>query len=88
MKDPANDDNIIDAYLDDDGTRTKLLVLIREENEIAERAVKLENEGKIDDAVKEWKKIFGKSNENKSGGYNFQPSGPTIIRNPSKPWAS
>ncbi len=87
MKDPANDDNIIDAYLDDDGTRTKLLVLIREENEIAERAVKLENEGKIDDAVKEWKKIFGKSNENKSGGYNFQPSGPTIIRNPSKPWA-
>lgn len=87
MSDSANEDNIIDEYLDDDGTRAKLLSLIGEENKIIENAVKLENEGKNDEAIKEWKKIFGKGNEDKGSSYNFQSSGPTIIRNPSKPWA-
>lgn len=87
MKDPANEDNIIDEYLDDDGTRAKLLGLIGEENKIIENAVKLENEGENGEAVKEWKKIFGKSDEDKGDSLNFQPSGPTIIHNPSKPWA-
>jgi len=87
LKDPANGSNIIDGYLDSDDARTKLLNLVKAEKEVAERAVKLEKEGKEDDAVNEWKKIFGKGDEDKSGGYNFQPSGPTIIRNPSKPWA-
>ncbi len=87
LKDPANDSNIIDGYLDSDGTRTKLIGLIKTEKEVAEKAVKFENDDNEDDAVREWKKIFGKSNENKDGSYNFQPNGPTIIRNPSKPWA-
>ena len=87
LKDPANDSNIIDGYLDSDGTRTKLIDLIKTEKEVAEKAVKFEKEGNEDDAIKEWKKIFGKSDENKGSSYNFQPSGPTIIRNPSKPWA-
>ncbi len=87
MKDPANENNIIDEYLDSDGTRTKLLGLINEENKIVENAVKLENEGKDDEAVKEWKKIFIKHNGDKNGGYIFQPSKPTIISNPSKQWA-
>ena len=87
LKDPANNSNIIDSYLDNDSTRTKLLDLIKTEKEVAERAVKFEKEGGEDNAVKEWNKIFGKSGENKGDSYNFQPSGPTIIRNPSKPWA-
>ena len=89
MKDPANEDNVIDEYLDSDGTRTKLLSLIREENKIVESAVRLGNEGKDDGAIKEWKKIFAK-NENGDFSKN-QPysSGPTFInRNPSKPWCN
>lgn len=86
MKDPANEDNIIDEYLDDDGTRAKLLDLIGEENKIAENAVKLENDGKDDEAVKEWKKIFAKDENGDSSKNHPYPSGPTFInRNPSKP---
>lgn len=86
MKDPANEDNIIDEYLDDDGTRAKLLSLISEENKIAENAVKLENDGEYDEAVKEWKKIFVKDENSDSSKNQPYPSGPTFInRNPSKP---
>ena len=87
MKDPANQNNIIDEYLDSDGTRTKLLGLVNEEKEVAERAVKLEKEGNDDEAVKEWKKIIESSDDNKNSNYDYRSNGPTIIRNPSKPWA-
>lgn len=87
MKDPANEDNIIDAYLDDDGTRTELIGLINEENQIAEKAIELENEGKNDEAVKEWKKIFEKEENDNSTKNQPSSSRPTVInRSPSKPW--
>ena len=89
MTDPANNDNVIDAYLDDDGTRTELLDLINEENQIAERAIKLESEGKDDEAIKEWKIIFEKEKNNDSSKNQPYSIGPTVInRSPSKPWCN
>ncbi|TRZ50848.1 MAG: nucleotidyltransferase [Dehalococcoidia bacterium] len=87
LTDPANPENVIDAYLDEDGTRDDLVSLIATEKEIANEAIRFEKNGDDDGAIAKWKKIFEKSDGDKSGSYNFQPSGPTIIRNPSKPWA-
>lgn len=89
MKDPANEENIIDKYLDDDGNRDEILNLIADEKKIMEKAIEFENKGEDDNAIKEWKKIFeGK----KDGGTDkdYPPSnGPTFInRNPSKPWCN
>lgn len=89
MKDPANEDNVIDAYLDEDGTRTELLGLFNEENQIAENALKLENGGKNDEAVREWKKIFTKEENDNSSKNQPYSSGPTFInKSPSKPWCN
>jgi hypothetical protein len=87
LTDPANSENIIDTYLDEDGTRNDLLSLIASEREIANKAIELEKNGDDDGAVAEWKKIFEEYDEDKGDSYNFQPSGPMIIRNPAKQWA-
>ena len=88
-KDPANEDNIIDEYLDDDGTRAKLLGLISEENKVAKNAIRLENEEKNDESVKEWKEIFAKDENGDSSKNQPYSSGPTVInRSPSKPWCN
>jgi len=87
LTDPANAGNVIDTYLDEDGTRDDLLSLIADERKIANEAMELEKNGDDDGAVAKWKKIFKKDSGDKGGGYNFQPSGPTIIHNPSKQWA-
>lgn len=85
--DPANEDNVIDEYLDDDGTRDDIIALISVEKNIVERAVKFEQEGEDESAVKEWRKIFeGKDEESKdSSGFPIR-TGPVIIKNPPKPW--
>lgn len=85
LTDPANSENVIDAYLDEDGTRDDLESLIASEKKIADKAIELERNGDDNEALAEWKKIFEKDDESKSGG--FSTNGPTIIRNPSKPWA-
>lgn len=86
LTDPANAENVIDAYLDEDGTRDDLESLIASEKKIVDKAIELERSGNDDGAVAEWKKIFEKDDdESKSGG--FPTNRPTIIRNPSKPWA-
>ena len=87
LTDPANSENIIDTYLDEDGTRNNLLSLIASEREIANKAMELEENGDDDGAVAEWKKIFEEHDGDKGDSYNFQPSGPMIIRNPAKQWA-
>jgi len=71
LKDPANPkgDSYVDAYLDDDGTRQKLLNLVSVEAQIAKLAMELEKEGRLDEAVEEWEKIFSddfSNNENAS----------------------
>ena len=58
MKDPANKENIIDKYLDEDGERDEILALIECERKIAEKALELEESGKEEKAIEEWKKIF------------------------------
>jgi hypothetical protein len=58
LKDPANSEYFIDAYLDDDGTRQKLLDLVVAESEAANDALEME---KDEDAVGRWKDIFENS---------------------------
>ena len=62
--DPANSDNFVDDYFTDD-ERENLKYLINTEATIAQNAVNLENNGKTDEAIKEWAKIFTFNPENK-----------------------
>lgn len=84
LRDPANIDNIIDAYLDEDGTRQGLLTLIGEERKVVNIGAEMEGQEKENDAIKEWGKIFKAQS---SGKTNAAAVTPTFInRNPSKPW--
>jgi len=81
LTDPANDKNVIDSYLDDEGTRNKLLSLLVNEKKIANKAMYIEDIGDYDGAVAEWKIIF-----EPSGDYRFSSTGPIFINHtPSKP---
>jgi len=62
--DPANSDNLVDDYLVDD-ERENLKYLIKTEAVIAQNAVSLENDGKTDESIKEWDKIFAFNPEKK-----------------------
>src|SRR3989344_1787980 len=55
--DPANSDNLVDDYLAND-ERENLKYLIKTEAVIAQNAVNLENDGKTEESIKEWDKIF------------------------------
>jgi hypothetical protein len=84
LVDPANGENLIDVYLDEDGTRQELLALIATENGIAHAAHQYEADGENEAAVKEWRKIF-ESDESRGGGsVSPKSSGPTIITRPPK----
>jgi len=86
--DPANKDNVIDEYLDDDGTRDDIIELISVEKNIVERAIKFEQEGEDESAVKEWQKIFeGENGEDKNFSDSPIRTGPVVIkRPPAQPW--
>lgn len=84
LTDPANDENLIDVYLDEDGTRQELLDLIATESEIANSAYQYEAEGDNDEAVSEWSRIFGSDEEGGRGSVSPKSSGPTIITRPPK----
>jgi len=62
--DPANSDNLVDDYLVDD-ERENLKYLIKTEAVIAQNTVSLENDGKTDESIKEWDKIFAFNPEKK-----------------------
>lgn len=57
LKDPANNDNYIDAYLDEDNTRVRLLGLVSAEARIASDAVRAEKANESG-AVSKWQGIF------------------------------
>ena len=82
LKDPANDQMCVDSYLDDEGTRSKLLSLIVSENNLVIRALESEKANKEGDAVEKWQEVFSAKKES-----SVISTGPTIIRNPSGPWA-
>ncbi|MBU1730081.1 hypothetical protein KJ557_00785 [Patescibacteria group bacterium] len=82
LEDPANKENIIDEYLDDDGKRDELLNLIADEKEIAEKAVEFGNEDNNNNSIKEWRKIF-ESNNSKDNTASHEPI--FIDRTPSRP---
>lgn len=89
LKDPANEDNIIDVYLDEDSTRQELLDLVEKEKGIANSAAEMEGQGKENDAIKEWKKIFEQERNNVNAAAATVAVGPTFInRKPSKPWCN
>jgi len=83
LEDPANPDNIIDEYLDNDGTRNDILDLINSENIIAGNARELEDAGDDEAAVQAWKKIFSVNIVEDTAPV----STPIIINNPPKPHA-
>ncbi len=84
LVDPANSENHIDVYLDEDGVRDDLLGLVAGENDLAENALMLEEAGENDGAVDEWKKIFESDNGNRRITAPPKSSGPTIITTPPK----
>lgn len=90
LTDPANAENIIDTYLDENGTRNELASLITTERKIANEAIELEDNGDDDGAVAKWKKIFEKDDdENKNFGNSPVKTGPVVInRSPANPWCS
>ena len=80
MKDPANEEHLIDEYLDKDKTRNELLELISEMNIIAKNALALEEKG--EDASGEWDKLFCEREDNKT----IQPRVPVSVSiSPPKP---
>ncbi|WP_457571027.1 SMODS domain-containing nucleotidyltransferase [Desulfovulcanus sp.] len=89
LTDPANSENIIDTYLDEDGTRNDLLSLIASEREIANKAIELEKNGDDDGAVDKWKEIFKPDAGNRDTNKTPVSTGPILInRSPSKPWCN
>ena len=88
LTDPANSENYIDAYLDDDETRDDILSLISTDNGIAEKAIEFEQGGKNEYAVREWQKIFGGEGSGNKDPGDFPPkTGPVIVnRTPPRPW--
>lgn len=62
--DPANENNLVDDYLNE-GNRKRLKKLISEEGLVSKNAIKLENNDNVDDAIREWNKIFTFNTESK-----------------------
>lgn len=90
LTDPANSENVIDAYLDEDGTRDQLTSLLAAERKSANETIELENNGDDNGAIAEWKKIFEKDdNEDKNSGSSPVKTGPVVINKaPAKPWCT
>ncbi len=84
LKDPANKDNMIDEYLDEGNERRRLLKAIARESMIAKHALELEDEGKDEDALDEWQRIFKLDIEEESD----LPSPVVIPGPPPKPWCN
>jgi len=83
LKDPANPKNIIDEYLDKDGTRDGLLSLVAREKAGVERARAFEASGDDEKAIREWKEVFSAGGEERTPSISV----PIIVRSPAKPHA-
>lgn len=81
MADPANEDNLVDAYLDENGKRSELLDLLSEQSEMAMDAIGLEAEGRNEAAIQLWETILG--NPSIENGLSVNAN-PTVITTPPK----
>jgi hypothetical protein len=84
LVDPANSENLIDIYLDEDGVRDDLLGLVAREKDLAEKARMLEEAGEDENSIGEWKKIFERDDDNRSVTTPPKFSDPKIITTPPK----
>jgi len=89
LKDPANSEMLIDEYLDKDGTREQICALVEAEKAVAKTAVDAEENGKNDDAIKEWEKIFADSEAEtakavREGSFYARAGGAVIKTNTSQ----
>lgn len=84
LVDPANSENLIDAYIDEEGARQQVFDIVVLESENAKLAARLEAEGEDQAAVDAWSSIF--ESDNGGGGTGSGPAagGPTIITRPPK----
>ena len=89
--DPANEENVIDEYLDDDETRNDLLVLIAEEKKLASNTLRLEKSGDFNGAIEIWKKLFEPAEDEsfRKGGFDgYTTKELSIHVKATKPWLS
>jgi len=89
LKDPANDEMLIDEYLDNDGTRDEICALIETEKAVSKAAMEAENAGKEEEAVKEWDKVFADSEAKtakaiREGSFYAGASGAVVKANTSQ----
>ena len=84
LVDPANSENLIDVYLDEEGVRDDLLELVAGEKYLAEKARMFEEAGENENAIDEWEKIFESDDGNRSVTTPPKSSGATIITTPPK----
>lgn len=84
IEDPANNNNMVDDYLDDldsqakDSIKSELLNLSR----ISNKAIEMENPGDDEKAIEEWKKIFSTDKDSDKGG-----GIPFVITSTPRPWS-
>lgn len=89
LVDPANEENVIDEYLDEDGTRQELIDLVDRERNIAELAYLYESEGDDNSAIREWKKVFEGNEGERGRQVEPKSSEPiSIDSSPAKPWCN
>lgn len=89
IPDPANEDNMIDDYIDELDPQAKVLIKSEtsELHKISNEAIKVENAGDDEAAINEWKKIFTiKDGGTSKGGFI---GGSTYVgSSPPKPWCN
>lgn len=88
LRDPANPQIVIDAYLDEDGKRGDLIKLILKQKQITDEAFQLERDGKNEEAVNIWRQIFCLEDDFHKNGELVQKRSVIINHPPHSPWCN
>lgn len=78
LNDPANNEILIDEYLDKDGTREEICSLVDTEKAVAKNAVGAEKDGNHDQAIEYWSKVVGKNCSKNNIASSVAPAVATI----------
>lgn len=76
LYDPANEENLVDEYLDEDNIRSSLVSLVEQESRLANEALRLERSGDAKAAIETWKKIFDDFSQEKEVNVRIPGSPP------------